>query len=196
MVSSSSLDDLILSLNPTINNETRIIIFDGNMDDDDYEQIYHKLRMENWDDDGSPGPDCFFCNKSITAIDDFIIFNNQEYNIMWKGDFKQCDDHDASYLQCCYCFNYFHRSKCSLSFSETSFFAIQLSKHWSCPNCVPEFIPVNMKIDNNYEQLYRLAKILNPLLDQCLFCLKSLDISINDSIVIFFKDFFSTYEFG
>ncbi len=150
-----------------INEETRVLIYSGSMVDD--EELYSKLRFVDWQED-LPGPDCHLCGEMILPLGEFMDHEDDKYNnyeIYWRGDIDDKDE-DNGVLQCSYCLNYFHRRMCSLSMSDNSVISAYFKKSWSCPSCVPEFIPstttklrcvINQK--DNDDILQKLFVILN-----------------------------------
>ena len=152
----------------SVNLETRVLIYSGSMVDDD--ELYAKLRFENWQEDDIMGPDCHLCGKEILPLGEFIDQDDDQFDkfeIYWRGDTDEKTE-ESGVLQCSYCFNYFHRHKCSLSMSDDSVLASYFKKSWACALCVPEFIPTPQTllrcIFNNKDTdkiLQKLFKILN-----------------------------------
>jgi len=152
----------------SVNLETRVVIYSGKQDDD--EELSCKLRYENWQWDNIAGPDCHLCGKMIVPLGELIDQGDDEFDgfeVYWRED---TDDkrEENGVLQCSYCFNYFHRHKCSLSMSDNSVIASYLKKSWACALCVPVFIPSPLTmlrcIFNNKDTdkiLQKLFKILN-----------------------------------
>jgi hypothetical protein len=180
-----SLEEIIKLADPI----TNVIILEGDTIEEKYDTIYNGLDFQFWDDDESLGPECNLCRKIITDISTNFTLDGIVYTIIWKGDLEN-EDKDFYSLQCTYCLNYFHKSDCSLSMSDSTYLNILKSKQWSCPICVPEFAMNNVvlcdKIDYS-KLLFKLAKILNPLLDQLLFSFNSFsEISI-DELFYFLK---------
>jgi hypothetical protein len=179
-----SLEEIIKLADPI----TNVIILEGEMIEDRYDTIYKGLDFQYWDDDESLGPECNLCRKIVADISNIFTHDGILYTIIWKGDLEDVDK-DFCSLQCIYCLNYFHRSDCSLSMSNSTYLNILKTKQWSCPLCVPEFIMNNVKYDMiDYSKLLlKLVKILNPLLDQLLFSFHSFsEISI-DELFCFLK---------
>ena len=146
-----------------LNLDTRVIVCSGTLDCKD--EIYVD---SDWD-----SPDCHLCGEEIIPNADFMYRDNQRFEAYWRDGFTW-GDHEANYLvgslQCVYCFNYFHRHKCSLSMSDNSVITSYLNKSWACPLCVPEFIPAPQILmgcifntKDNDEILRKLFKIINQL---------------------------------
>ncbi|CAL8129809.1 unnamed protein product [Orchesella dallaii] len=76
-------------------------------------------EWENVDD-----PDCFLCGEECLESTSF----NRSFASQKLG-----------FLQCSYCFNFFHRHNCILSLSDKMYYEYKCSRSWSCPTCIPEF---------------------------------------------------------
>ena len=122
------------------NVKTNVIILNGSMCDNNYNELYNNLEFQNWDDDNNIGPLCYMCDEEILPCEDFLICGETRYAVLWKNDVIDCGGKEEfGVLQCVFCFNYFHRKKCSLSMSDTSYLNVKNSKMWACAFCVPEF---------------------------------------------------------
>jgi len=106
------------------------------------------------DDDRSEVDDTSYADSCQTdEEDDSLDFVKSAYiiddafTVAWKDDIKEkndcATDLDFKYgiLQCSFCFNYFHRFRCSMPMSKSSYLSIKKTKLWSCPMCIPDFRP-------------------------------------------------------
>jgi hypothetical protein len=94
------------------------------------------------------GPPCHICQKDI--ISHFIPVNQNNVTYWYCHDDNVTDKVDERYdkkvakkfglLQCVYCFNFFHRWKCSLSMNKKSYINKMFDRSWACATCVPVFI--------------------------------------------------------
>src|SRR5665811_1030650 len=116
-----------------LNLETRVIVCSGSVECND-----EIILDYDWDP-----PDCHLCGEEIKPNGDFMFRNNQRFEVYWRNDFSWGDEDDKHLLggmQCIYCFNYFHRHKCSFSMSDDSVIASYIKKSWACALCVPLMI--------------------------------------------------------
>ena len=126
------------------NPDTKVLLLPGKLSDGNHKPIIEFI--EDWDydyDNDEFGPSCFLCNKEIIPDCEKCVIEDTVYSVMWAGDVKGYEngDDNVGIMQCCYCFNVFHRFKCSLSMPTSTYINMQLSKLWTCPLCVPEFRP-------------------------------------------------------
>lgn len=156
-----------------------VLVLPGDLEDEEYEDDYECLCLgelfESWGPDNENGneiefgPTCKLCDKMIIADRKVLIFRGTSYWIFFEGEASE--DEDWGVLQCSYCFDFFHRNKCSLSMTNYSYFEAQKNRSWACPKCVPVFIPYVKtgikKFDSNHflEKLFSLlSKIRNVLI--------------------------------
>jgi len=153
-------------------NDTRVLIIDGRRDDDTlcnfrkhYEDYEDNVIWECWKsyreedlppdyDEPKTGPDCHLCGEEIVPDDERITINGDYFTLIWREDVKREEDiKEVGILQCVYCFNFYHRHKCSLLLSHASYLSKKLSKTWSCANCVPVFKPKSkMILQKSYDK--------------------------------------------
>ena len=164
-------------------NDAQVIMLEGSIGDDQYQQITGQLDSENYDDDGNAGPLCHLCNKEILPDGDAHTTDDIRFPVYWKADVSKCEKlKDYGILQCCYCLNMFHRNKCSLSMSYESYIAVLKSRCWSCPRCVPVFVP-RPKIKNvikcfsDHHLLIKIFKYFNKLRSDFHYFLKPIESS-------------------
>lgn len=119
---------------PLANTSTKIIVLDGMIDD--WKNLYNTLDYTEWDFDNSFGPECHLCGDVILDFTSQAIHNGIAYTVIWKGD-SLYRAWTTGYLQCCYCFNYYHRNRCSLTMSDTSFFNVFFYKELVLPLLCP-----------------------------------------------------------
>ena len=187
-----SLDDIIPMANP----DTGVILLDGKMTDDIHTDIYYSLDFEYYDDDEALGPDCYLCGLPIYDLSNPLTSGDDKFTILWKDDLKGCD-WDACTLQCAFCLNFFHRTRCNLTMTDDSYLNTQITKSWSCPSCVPSFQSKSRQQGNinTFKLLTKLAKILNPLLKDPLPTNVPMNECIFDMYVVL-KGLFINYDFG
>jgi len=145
--------------------DTRVLILEGQRDDTlcnfrkkKYEDFVNNIIWECWEsyheedlplDYSGPkiGPDCHLCGEEIIPDDYLITINGDIYKVIWKEEVKE-EEHseEVGMLQCVFCFNFYHRHKCSLFLSHTSYFGKKLAKSWSCPTCIPVFVPTKKNV--------------------------------------------------
>jgi hypothetical protein len=142
-----TLDDLVKTANP----ETKVIIIHGAMGDDRYKGIYSRRNRDaqferyptDWYFEDLDGPNCHLCKKQINSLLDKFTYQGNVYYKMYTGSLTIENQRNDGFLQCSYCFNFFHRSRCSLTMSDESYCKATQSRAWSCPTCVPEFRPTS-----------------------------------------------------
>lgn len=155
-----------------------------------------------WDDEGSLGPSCYLCNEvafsptQIVTVNGIVFkcaFTNEPIPESMTVEISNC----VGFLQCVFCFNIFHRHRCSVSMSDESYLNCLKSGTWSCPNCVPEFVPFKVNYGlvindtiNYSKLLFRLAKLLNPILSQLIDIISKLNESELMSFVMICVRFF------
>ncbi|CAL8112044.1 unnamed protein product [Orchesella dallaii] len=137
----STIKDLIY-----ISNTHKTILTEMSEDN----KVFEDVRCWNfqWDneDENVEGPDCYLCGNEAMADQQLIEHENIMYTVVFK---KECTHfqyisktfaaHHKEFLQCVYCFNFFHRHKCILSMSDREYYELKCNKGWSCPTCVPEY---------------------------------------------------------
>jgi hypothetical protein len=131
-------------------------------------------------DEDDDGPMCYLCDRLIFSDINILTHNEVSYTVIFKDDFQDPENYveeyvkDTGELQCCYCFNYFHRHKCSMSMSDPSYLDFKVQKNWTCPMCVPEFVPrkvqninINTQIKEatvcKYSNILRIVQKYDPL---------------------------------
>lgn len=117
-------------------------IFRGyhNFDNDDYWYFLKDLTDDV--EECFYGPDCALCGRLAYPDEEIIEYNNQPFTFVFKKTTDQKTEGDLEgFLQCVYCFKYFHRYKCVFELSDNSYYHAKASKLWSCPSCVPIFTP-------------------------------------------------------
>ena len=92
------------------------------------------------------GVTCSCCKEFAYPNVEFIVLEDTRYFLIFEEkipkEVKSEDDKVDGFLQCVYCFNFYHRFGCTLSMSIQSYISCLLSRNWACPTCVPEFVPV------------------------------------------------------
>jgi hypothetical protein len=131
---SSDVNSLLSGADPA----TNVMIREGRMQQD---EGTHRF-IENYDDEERNEQTCQLCNQPALPIRKYFVHNNERYIIIWKQDLKDVSrDPEWGYLQCCYCFDFYHRHKCTLLMTDEQFIKKTVSRSWVCPSCVPEYVP-------------------------------------------------------
>jgi hypothetical protein len=94
------------------------------------------------------GPPCKVCGKMIHCDGRRKVINDIAYWIYFEENDIDESDKDfelTGMLQCVYCFGFFHRRKCVLSMSDSSYWNKVKSRDFACPLCVPVFMSVDKK---------------------------------------------------
>jgi len=186
--------------------DTRVKIFEGSQQDKQFQFLWQFFHDGDYDD-GNIGPYCHLCNEVICPDEERCVLEGIQYNISWEKDIredkKDCgnrkDDLEVGILQCCFCFNVFHRFNCSLTMSKTSYLNLKRTRQWSCPLCVKEFVPLVVKPKVCKSITFNLSKILGRVLpvlkkhDPIEFCCKKV---ARQFFEMFTMDLNFLYELG
>jgi len=175
MTTTISLEDLISTANPgnviltEVSENHEIIV--------KYRDWDHPWSTEDdWQWENVDGPECYLCGKEAMADQQLLkpTKDNVYYTVIFKTESmehmtKPFAPEHKGFLQCVYCFNFFHRHKCSLSLSDDTYYSYKFNGGWSCPTCVPEFrfkkrIHVQKCLDFAilvFKALYHLSNFVN-----------------------------------
>jgi len=94
--------------------------------------------------------DCHLCKKEIKYINSeemIIIHKEKQYAVLSTNVLSNLeenfdkDDGAEGFLRCVYCFNTFHHRPCTFPMSKMTYLHHRKNKSWSCPSCVPIFVP-------------------------------------------------------
>lgn len=164
--------------------------------------------------EGIVGPMCHLCDKEICPDDERVVIENNVFNLIWENEIVSSKDEkdqdnldcsDSGILQCVYCFNVYHRFNCSLTMSKASYIKAKQSKQWSCPSCVPEFVPQHLTLGNDSANVKNVNcnsdNLLCNMLKRLLFLLETHDPlkfkSYANRVMTFLNsDINSLYELG
>jgi hypothetical protein len=115
----------------------------------EFEKYFENDSWVPGSEENHDGPPCHICQKIIISHFIPVDLNNVTY---WYCHEDMVEDKveetrpkkvakKFGLLQCVYCFNFFHRWKCSLSMNKKSYINKMLDRSWACASCVPVFIP-------------------------------------------------------
>ncbi|CAL8134566.1 unnamed protein product [Orchesella dallaii] len=134
----------------------------------DYRWDFPWSNVDEWQWENVDGPECFLCGEEARADQQLVKHDGVMYTLVFEKESFNCDyvaksfaPHHKGFLQCSYCFNFFHRHKCILSLSEKTYFQYKCSRGWSCPTCIPDF---EVKYVDNKKQQSNLSVNFNCLL--------------------------------
>lgn len=192
--------ELLVFLKNHAHPDTNIVVLDQDMTQTLYWRIIDRTECDFWDCDGALGPECNLCREEITSDRQKITISGIQFTLVFSDELESMDE-DSGFLQCVYCLNFYHRHNCNLAMSDLSYLSSVQHSAWSCPNCVPEFRPrslSNMTVSKFKisKLLLKLAKILNPVLDEVIsiFAMMS-DYEIHDIMTLLVK-FMLMYDVG
>jgi len=115
---------------------------------DDFEDVWvdqDNIGNIGWLEDGVT---CSCCEKIAYPTVEMIVLEETRYFLIFEEMISKvkCKGNELEgFLQCVYCFNYYHRFGCTLSMSIQSYISCLLSRNYACPSCVPEYIPVAVR---------------------------------------------------
>lgn len=153
---------------------TKVLILDGK---EDHKTFYNLIKYDyvdnwsRWEENKTGelrheqfGPDCHLCGEMISPDENIFSIYDNYYSIIWKDSAKEQDnDESVGFLQCVYCFNFYHRHKCSLSMTTEKYLDRKQSKSWCCVECAPIFYPMSKRIfahKNRFSAKYSENKLL------------------------------------
>ncbi|CAL8137416.1 unnamed protein product [Orchesella dallaii] len=97
-------------------------------DDEDYEPVIPK------------GPECCICGEEAIQDTASVEYAGEFYTVVFKDEEPEPHNREIyGYLQCAYCFDFFHRRKCILGMSDSMYFMHKRNRSFVCAACVPEF---------------------------------------------------------
>ena len=139
------INAVALDSSTVLNKSTNVIFLTG-----EYPATMKQYRKDWNYGPGNMGPDCHLCHQEIFDESEPCAISETVHTIVDMQDVLEDMNSDPfdkniGVMQCNYCFNVYHRFKCSLSMSKTSYLISKWTKQWSCPTCVPEFIPCSSK---------------------------------------------------
>ena len=140
---------------------------------------YYEDVWEDQDNRGSIGWNpcgvtCSSCDKIAYPNLEMIVLEETRYFLIFEESLPKvkCKENELEgFLQCVYCFNFYHRFGCTLSMSTQSYISCLLSRQWACPTCVPEFKSklklVNVESDCDWKLLIEVfQQLLTTVLDK------------------------------
>ncbi|CAL8136782.1 unnamed protein product [Orchesella dallaii] len=127
------------------------------------------MQRENVD-----GPDCFLCGERAVTDQHLVGYDGNRYTMVFKNECTDANDlngsfasHSNGFLQCSYCFNFFHRHNCIFSLSDKMYYEYKCSRSWSCPTCIPEFrmndCEIGITINVNFRFILSIFKAMYHL---------------------------------
>ena len=140
---------------------------------DDFEDVWvdqDNVGSIGWNPDGVT---CSCCEKIAFPTVEMIVLEETRYFLIFEELISKvkCKGNELEgFLQCVYCFNFYHRFGCTLSMSIQSYISCLLSRNYACPSCVPEYVPVaarktqqvkSASATTDYDLLINIFKTLN-----------------------------------
>jgi hypothetical protein len=162
--------------------QTNVVFIHGDRTDKDNAIVKRFLTGETWGHEEDLGPTCGLCQKEVYSENEFIIAKGTRYFIYFEKDIS-FKDFEMGMLQCCFCFEFFHRHGCSLTMSDMSYINKIKSRDWACPLCVPSFVlTIASSIVGMGQWDLNVAFVKNIIS----YCFEKIHLGCNANIVLYF----------